>query len=673
MPCMFRWIYIIKKNIIIILHNIAVFSENDLKIRDSVEEIMCARELLTLGQNCDLRLDPYDQNKNKHSKLYLEFPGGSVDRLGTIPNLDGNCSESSDSGAESDSENFSVCMNRDLTEKDRVTKNISGFKSTVEGSCPSVLTRRYSTKEGILYKKVKSNNKSNKNSDEDLMAGEAPPGTSSRNYSSLLSKPTLDSVGSDGYRGMTGNVNIIVSSTASKGISNPIYGTTQSGTRNNDCDSMNKKGLVTMNTGTTSTPNTAALTNVIAYPTSMSSTPGTMCLTNGSGGQIVAVAGMNLGSNPPPVLVFSSGSPYPGQISSGNGQGNLILGNFGGAVPMALMPGGSGANKTLIQANHMGLHGADVLKVPVSVTGTQGLVSLPHSMTGGIVLKQEQAAIISQTYTSMATSSATLVSSGSTSIRPTMVNSVPDENIQVIREPKLEPTIGEDGSVLWPCNVCAKICPSESDLKIHKKRHKIDEALICPYCKRSYVDQHRYAVHVRIHTGETPFHCELCGKGFRDDRKMKLHMARHNSGLSHKCHLCPRSFEGPKALEKHLNAHATGRYVAPKVIQKSDGTTAMALPEDKQKDTDIMNVPPIALVPQEKVREVDPPPGASSPGATLPDNSHLTRLTEGISFDLKSEGSREDDSVSACSSMISLSMEDLYQYNVTQSGIEAAR
>ena len=57
-------------------------------------------------------------------------------------------------------------------------------------------------------------------------------------------------------------------------------------------------------------------------------------------------------------------------------------------------------------------------------------------------------------------------------------------------------------------------------------------------------------------------------------------MARHNSGLSHKCHLCPRSFEVPKALEKHLKAHAMGRYVAPKVIKRQDGTVAMALPDD---------------------------------------------------------------------------------------------
>ena len=69
----------------------------------------------------------------------------------SIPNLDGNWSESSDSGAESDSE--SLLMNRDLTENNRVKKYISGFKSTVEGSCPSVVPRAYKKETISLEKK----------------------------------------------------------------------------------------------------------------------------------------------------------------------------------------------------------------------------------------------------------------------------------------------------------------------------------------------------------------------------------------------------------------------------------------------------------------------------------------------------------------------------------------
>ena len=130
------------------------------------------------------------------------------------------------------------------------------------------------------------------------------------------------------------------------------------------------------------------------------------------------------------------------------------------------------------------------------------------------------------------------------------------------------------------CNVCNKECPSENELALHKKRHKLDSPLICEYCNQTYTNRHRYEVHVRFHTGETPFKCHICGKGFRDDRKMRLHVARHDGSLPNKCDLCPRSFEGPKALEKHKEAHRMGRFVQPKVIMNADGSMAMALPTE---------------------------------------------------------------------------------------------
>ena len=140
--------------------------------------------------------------------------------------------------------------------------------------------------------------------------------------------------------------------------------------------------------------------------------------------------------------------------------------------------------------------------------------------------------------------------------------------------------IGAAPNPNFVCNVCNKECPSENELALHKKRHKLDSPLICEYCNQTYTNRHRYEVHVRFHTGETPFKCHICGKGFRDDRKMRLHVARHDGSLPNKCDLCPRSFEGPKALEKHKEAHRMGRFVQPKVIMNADGSMAMALPTE---------------------------------------------------------------------------------------------
>ena len=612
---------------------------------------MCAHELLTLGQNCDLRLQSFQSVEKKQSRILLDVPNPGAKSthqppgVGTIPNLDGNYSESSDSGAESDSENFSVCMNRD---KDRVNKlQMSGSKSTVEGSCPPAVSKPcHILQENLKRKKVNKNDSLVKVSNREVNVKET-----SQNSLNNFSDSNRIAAKHRHFKVMTEKTSNEHNSVLSEGINN--FKSIQSNI--NVCDSINKNGgegkTMNLNTNVTtlamSVNQSSSLGSVVAFPSSIGTTTVCMSSLNAAGGQIVAVAGVNLPH--PPVLVFSGGNAYPAQINSAGGSSsNIILGNFAGAVPMALIPG-AGSNKALIQATAVSVQGSEILKVPVGTPSgpSGGLVTMPQSQHAAVTVSSQPASSI-------------VTSTIQSTLSP---KSVAEERLSQ-RENRIEPSIQDDGTVHWSCNVCAKVCPSESDLKIHKKRHKIDEALICPYCKRSYVDQHRYAVHVRIHTGETPFHCDLCGKGFRDDRKMKLHMARHNSGLSHKCHLCPRSFEGPKALEKHLNAHKTGRYVAPKVIQKSDGTTAMALPEDKQKDSDS----PIPSLSGERPIELERPSLVQSP--VIVDPPHISKLPEGISFDLKSEGSMEDDSRSACSSMISLSMDDIYQYNVNQTGIE---
>jgi len=56
------------------------------------------------------------------------------------------------------------------------------------------------------------------------------------------------------------------------------------------------------------------------------------------------------------------------------------------------------------------------------------------------------------------------------------------------------------------------------------------------------------------------------------------------------------------------------------------------------------------------------------------DNADLDKIVEKLSFDMKSttDESKDDDSVSASSSMISLSMDDVYQYNMPQPAVTDA-
>ena len=417
-----------------------------------------------------------------------------------------------------------------------------------------------------------------------------------------------------------------------------------------------------------------------------------------------------------PVLVFSGNSNNLTNaatvVSSGGLPTNLVLSSFpGSAMQMTAIP----INKGILGVGGpqaINIQTSDVIKVPVALNGggvvlapAQPGLALPHPVNGGIITGALPAPLTLPALPQPAPQTIINAPAPAPAPAPSPVMSELDK-----AEGKMEPTYNEDGSLEWKCKVCSKVCATEHELSIHKKRHKIDDPLVCPYCQRSYVDQHRYQVHVRTHTGETPFHCDLCGKGFRDDRKMKLHMARHNSGLSHKCHLCPRSFEGPKALEKHLKAHAMGRYVAPKVIQRQDGSLAMALPDDpnqskkvegtgvlldaplKQAATDLFKAPePVAAAP------IAPAPATvqttvSSPAVTVmtlvtppaPEVINLASTTSATSAPIQpqppvavgenivQQTSKEEAASPAPqdSGVISLSVDDLYQYSVAQTNVD---
>ena len=386
-----------------------------------------------------------------------------------------------------------------------------------------------------------------------------------------------------------------------------------------------------------------------------------------------------------PVLVLSGSNTLANTatvVTSGALPTNLVLGSFpGSAMQMTAIP----INKGVLGVGGpqaINIQTSDVIKVPVALNG------------GGVVLAPPPAPVLAPAPSQPTLSLPQFISQpGAVAVQGSVLSPAPapapapgpSEAGDLKTEQKLEPSYNEDGSVEWRCKVCAKVCASEHELSIHKKRHKIDDPLVCAFCQRSYVDQHRYEVHVRTHTGETPFHCELCGKGFRDDRKMKLHMARHNSGLSHKCHLCPRSFEGPKALEKHLKAHEMGRYVAPKVIQRHDGTMAMALPEDPnhpkkpevavgQPDPEAGPTGEVAAAPASVtvVTMCDPAPAPAelpAPAATEPEAAASPAPTAEEEEGGPSEGGGGG---AGDPSMISLSVDDLYQYSVAQTSAEVA-
>lgn len=682
---------------------------------------MCAHELITLGQNCDFKIQPLTSNENSSSNhsfktcKVIQIPNNLPDKQisssshlqSRIPNLDGNYSDESSDTEQDIKTTPQQCR---LSRTNRLYRNQSKeimtddklkhapstpksrnhwlnekcrSKSTVEGFSLSRTKSKSKKRKRLKLKKVKKKKKSARLS---LINSKESSSLLCNKY--MLKSEIINNL-IDSETTMTeikDNTNSVVSEgiaciTPTNNQSNLNVSSQQSfASANNSLSSSNS--VVTVAAGYPSSmaanmvsfaPNTVGTSNVAVRP---------------AGGQLVSVPGMPNQQ----VILVSGGQAYPAQVTCGStGQpGNFIL--TGSPMQMAVMPGGvsaaNGGNTTLVQAlptmSNM-TYTSQSAGMPVSVAAgsmvqhSGGYITIPQSSigmnslysSGSMVAVSSGGTIATNVITSVpvvaGTSTAPLFQNsmigdlGPPKLSPEIVT-LPPPLVQS-KEQKIEPILNKDGNLVWVCNVCNKMLLSENELLNHKKRHKIHEALICPYCNRSYIDKHRYAVHVRIHTGEMPFSCNVCNKKFRDDRKLKLHMARHSSTLSHKCHLCPRSFEGPKALEKHLLAHSSGRHVAPKIITNIDGTVAMGLPVDKNSHPP----EPITGPPE----QIDPMAARCTIPSPILDNADLDSIVQKLSFDVKSttDESKDEDSASACSSMISLSMDDVYQYNMPQPAV----
>ena len=682
----------------------------DLKLRDSSEEIACARELLTLGQHNQVKRESYIvSNKETNHKIVSPRVGGqrvivsvpsletghvSVTRVHSGLNLDGHVTDSSEQSDESECEMEESTKKAIVSKKKNVfslshilSRNSACPKSTVEDSCCAPPLLNKPVKKEISWtkrKKLKQHFSEKDGLEEDFLknGGVAPfQDPCVRPCQVIIPRLSVDT---DSVVNVSKQSDQEKSEEKSENIKKR---------GENPCDTILTSNVNDTMSVTSTSNNTSFQT---AQSAIMSSNPigqfdGTTINTVNSS-QMMAVP---LAQNQGPVLMLSGANNLTTGatvVSSGGLPTNLVLSSFpGSAMQMTAIPinkgilgvGGPQAiniqTSDVIKAVPVALNGGGVMLAPSpspvagvvtlaqSVPGIQSgqtTLSLPQAVNGGVLAAVPQSLSfpsysgVNQTPQPIVTSQASTETGSSSSV-----------------DTKLEPSYAEDGSIEWKCKVCSKVCPSEHELSIHKKRHKIDDPLVCGFCQRTYVDQHRYQVHVRTHTGETPFHCELCGKGFRDDRKMKLHMARHNSGLSHKCHLCPRSFEGPKALEKHLKAHELGRFVAPKVIQRPDGTVAMALPDDpnqskKVEGTGVLLDTPLNKPATELIKTGEGP-GQSQASNIVMGVANVADVKPSLTANLSSDGVTpvkiEDAGQTQDPGMISLSVDDLYQYSVAQS------
>ena len=431
----------------IVLKNDSSLSENEFRIRESSEEIMCAKELLTLGQNCFSKVDPMncsfyvEEDMKNLGQILVHVPPNVKTKnqfevkspSGTFLNIDGNFSDSSDSAGESDCENISISRDRPASYR-VMLNNHSGSKSTVEGSCPSALAKKPFDSVSKCKRKKKTKKKVQNSStvcasknfevktnlcDGELMVGDCPPSSPKPHFASssfLIPGKSLEATdGADKIALSLGAGESVNIQREQKVVATPEIKFTPCDISESGCNMNNivstAEAVVTM----ANNPVTAGLLSFQQSLGTLTSVPATVCMSgiNGAGGHIVAVAGMNLGHNQP-VLVFSTNSNMSGFASAAAGpSGNLILGNFSGtAMPMTLFPG-TGGNK-MLSAGQVSLQGGEILKL------TSGGLNTVQSLPGGLLALPGafQLGSAASASTPMVTMSSSLPNAGMSSSAP---------------------------------------------------------------------------------------------------------------------------------------------------------------------------------------------------------------------------------------------------------------
>lgn len=86
------------------------------------------------------------------------------------------------------------------------------------------------------------------------------------------------------------------------------------------------------------------------------------------------------------------------------------------------------------------------------------------------------------------------------------------------------------------------------------RRRKPKAYFVCTVseCKEKFTCAENLETHMKLHQVIKPFTCNICGKVCRTESRLNIHQARHaNDGENCKCDICERSFSSRSALKKH--------------------------------------------------------------------------------------------------------------------------
>lgn len=95
---------------------------------------------------------------------------------------------------------------------------------------------------------------------------------------------------------------------------------------------------------------------------------------------------------------------------------------------------------------------------------------------------------------------------------------------------------------------------SASDIRDTKKHRTKSLHFTCTVvsCGEKFSTNEQLDTHMKLHVGVKPFTCEVCGKVCQTESKLKAHQASHaTDGIKPVCDICERNFSSRSALNKH--------------------------------------------------------------------------------------------------------------------------
>ncbi|XP_066940630.1 zinc finger protein 677-like [Macrobrachium rosenbergii] len=128
-------------------------------------------------------------------------------------------------------------------------------------------------------------------------------------------------------------------------------------------------------------------------------------------------------------------------------------------------------------------------------------------------------------------------------------------------------------------------------VRLVKKARKKAFPYVCHVaeCGEKFFNSHGLDTHLKLHLGVKPFTCNLCGKVCQTESKLKAHQASHaNDGVKPVCDICERSFSSRSSLNKHKKMlHKPKPHICPECQSGFEERRYMAIHAKQAHNLDI--------------------------------------------------------------------------------------